>query len=60
MHTMLRNASVPSVLLGHAGGGTERVDIAIADGRIEMKNRRSGAREMLSLDEAFNKLKANA
>ena len=31
---MLRNASVPSALLGRAGGGIERLDIAIADGKI--------------------------
>jgi cytosine deaminase len=30
----LRNASVPSAMLGRPGGGIERVDIAIADGRI--------------------------
>src|SRR3569833_164361 len=30
----LRNASVPSALLGRPGSGLERVDIAIADGRI--------------------------
>jgi prolyl-tRNA synthetase len=32
----------------------------LAEGRIEVKNRRSGAREMLSLDEAFNKFRASA
>src|SRR5690349_16151711 len=30
----LRNASVPSAMLGHAGSGVERVDIGIADGKI--------------------------
>jgi cytosine deaminase len=30
----LRNASVPSALMGQAGGGIERLDIVIADGRI--------------------------
>jgi cytosine deaminase len=30
----LRNASVPSALMGRAGGGIETVDIAIAEGRI--------------------------
>jgi cytosine deaminase len=30
----LRNASVPSALMGRPGGGIERVDLAIADGRI--------------------------
>lgn len=30
----LRNAGVPSALLGRPGGGIERVDIAIAEGRI--------------------------
>jgi cytosine/creatinine deaminase len=30
----LRNASVPSAMMGRPGGGIERVDIAIADGRI--------------------------
>ena len=30
----LRNASVPSAMLGRPGGGIERVDIVIADGRI--------------------------
>ena len=33
MH-MLRNASVPSALLGRSGGGIERLDITIADDRI--------------------------
>src|SRR5690606_29477678 len=31
---ILRNASVPAALLGRPGGEIERVDIAIADGRI--------------------------
>jgi cytosine deaminase len=30
----LRNASVPSAMLGRPGGGIEQVDVAIADGRI--------------------------
>ncbi len=30
----LRNAGVPSAMLGRPGGGVERVDITIADGRI--------------------------
>jgi cytosine deaminase len=30
----LRNATVPSVMMGQPGGGTERVDITIADGKI--------------------------
>ena len=30
----LRNASVPSAMMGRPGGGIERVDITIADGRI--------------------------
>jgi cytosine deaminase len=30
----LRNASVPSAMMGRPGGGIERVDLAIADGRI--------------------------
>lgn len=33
MHA-LRNASVPSAMLGRSGGGIERVDIVIADGAI--------------------------
>ena len=32
--TTLRNASVPSAMMGRPGGGLERVDIEIADGRI--------------------------
>lgn len=31
----LRNASVPSAMMGRPGGGIERVDIVIADGKIE-------------------------
>jgi cytosine deaminase len=30
----LRNASVPSAMLGRSGGGIERVDITIADGKV--------------------------
>jgi cytosine deaminase len=30
----LRNASVPSAMMGRPGGGIERVDIAVADGEI--------------------------
>ncbi|MBI4921045.1 MAG: cytosine deaminase [Devosia nanyangense] len=30
----LRNASVPSAMMGRSGGGIERVDIVVADGRI--------------------------
>jgi cytosine/creatinine deaminase len=30
----LRNAGVPSAMMGKAGGGIERVDIGVADGRI--------------------------
>ena len=30
----LRNASVPSAMLGRPGGGIERLDIGIADGRV--------------------------
>lgn len=35
----LRNASVPSALMGRPGGGIERVDIAIDGGRVSAINR---------------------